>query len=130
MLPQKQAEEAIVPNVNETEHEGKEEDKESQSIFSVKNILWHGGSAWDAWFSCASNQVKRQKENPFLKFFYNFLKTKIYTIFVDFSLAGCSGSVNSAIFIFSAGNALWDLVSNFLWNHGKLDCLYNQCTVH
>lgn len=62
MLPQKQAEEAIVPNLNETEHEGKEEDKESQSIFSVKNILWHGGSAWDAWFSCASNQVKKKKK--------------------------------------------------------------------
>lgn len=65
MLPQKQAEEAIVPNLNETEHE---EEKESQAIFSVKNIFWHGGSAWDAWFSCASNQVKKKK-NPFLQFF-------------------------------------------------------------
>nr|GMC69264.1 auxin transporter-like protein 2 [Ipomoea batatas] len=26
-------------------------------MFSMKNFLWHGGSAWDAWFSCASNQV-------------------------------------------------------------------------
>ncbi|KAL1194059.1 Auxin transporter-like protein 1 [Cardamine amara subsp. amara] len=25
--------------------------------FSMKSFLWHGGSAWDAWFSCASNQV-------------------------------------------------------------------------
>ncbi|THG07243.1 hypothetical protein TEA_023756 [Camellia sinensis var. sinensis] len=62
MLPQKQAEEAIVSNPNnETEHDGaKEEDnkhEEDQSIFRVKNLLWHGGSAWDAWFSCASNQV-------------------------------------------------------------------------
>ncbi|KAG6530993.1 hypothetical protein ZIOFF_004763 [Zingiber officinale] len=23
----------------------------------MKDMLWHGGSAWDAWFSCASNQV-------------------------------------------------------------------------
>ncbi|CAD5184405.1 unnamed protein product [Musa acuminata subsp. malaccensis] len=23
----------------------------------MKSLLWHGGSAWDAWFSCASNQV-------------------------------------------------------------------------
>ncbi|CAA0809258.1 Auxin transporter-like protein 1 [Striga hermonthica] len=30
---------------------------EAQGIFSVKSMLWHGGSAWDAWFSCASNQV-------------------------------------------------------------------------
>ncbi|KAL9259145.1 Auxin transporter protein 1-like protein [Drosera capensis] len=25
--------------------------------FSVKGLLWHGGSVYDAWFSCASNQV-------------------------------------------------------------------------
>lgn len=59
MLPQKQAEEAIVPNISETEHEGKDEEKvEEHSVFSVKSFLWHGGSVWDAWFSCASNQVK------------------------------------------------------------------------
>ncbi|KAH7514606.1 hypothetical protein FEM48_Zijuj11G0107200 [Ziziphus jujuba var. spinosa] len=61
MLPQKQAEEAIVSNFSEqTDHEGKEEDKDGEqqhSGFSVKSFLWHGGSAWDAWFSCASNQV-------------------------------------------------------------------------
>ncbi|KAK4396135.1 Auxin transporter-like protein 2 [Sesamum angolense] len=60
MLAQKQAEEAIVSNFNETEHDGggKEEEKvEEHSMFSVKSMLWHGGSAWDAWFSCASNQV-------------------------------------------------------------------------
>ncbi|KAG2672038.1 hypothetical protein I3760_13G019800 [Carya illinoinensis] len=58
MLPQKQAEEAIVPNISETEHEGKDEEKvEEHSVFSVKNFLWHGGSVWDTWFSCASNQV-------------------------------------------------------------------------
>lgn len=64
MLSQKQAEEAIVSNYNEVEQEGgsKEEGaerevEEDQSLFSVKNFLWHGGSAWDAWFSCASNQV-------------------------------------------------------------------------
>jgi hypothetical protein len=58
MLPQKQAEEAIVSNFSETEHEGKEQEKEEDhSMFSVKTFLWHGGSAWDAWFSCASNQV-------------------------------------------------------------------------
>jgi len=63
MLPQKQAEEAIVASLNETESEVggvREEEKESQehSMFSFKSLLWHGGSVWDAWFSCASNQVK------------------------------------------------------------------------
>lgn len=61
MLAQKQAEEAIVSNFNETEHEGttREGDRESEdhSMFNVKSFLWHGGSVWDAWFSCASNQV-------------------------------------------------------------------------
>jgi len=61
MLSQKQAEEAIVTNLNETEHEvGRTRDEEREqdhSMFSLKSILWHGGSVWDAWFSCASNQV-------------------------------------------------------------------------
>ncbi|KAF7845387.1 auxin transporter-like protein 2 [Senna tora] len=65
MLPQKQAEEAIVTNFTETEHDGtgvgvipREEDKDQDnSIFTLKSFLWHGGSVWDAWFSCASNQV-------------------------------------------------------------------------
>nr|DAD17961.1 TPA_asm: hypothetical protein HUJ06_019424 [Nelumbo nucifera] len=26
-------------------------------MFNVKSLLWHGGSIYDAWFSCASNQV-------------------------------------------------------------------------
>lgn len=64
MLPQKQAEEAIVSNFSteadghhEPKEEGREEEEENQSMLSVKSFLWHGGSAWDAWFSCASNQV-------------------------------------------------------------------------
>ncbi|KAL8529601.1 hypothetical protein ACS0TY_006872 [Phlomoides rotata] len=59
MLGQKQAEEAIISTFNETEDGGDrkaEEGPEEQPIISVKNMLWHGGSAWDAWFSCASNQ--------------------------------------------------------------------------
>ena len=65
MLPQNQAEEAIVTtSLNETESEVgmREEEKELQqqdhSMFNIKSFLWHGGSVWDAWFSCASNQVK------------------------------------------------------------------------
>ncbi|MED6173567.1 Auxin transporter protein 1 [Stylosanthes scabra] len=72
MLSQKQAEEAIVAtsSFNETEHGGGggggvnggttregEETEQDHSMFSVKSFLWHGGSVWDAWFSCASNQV-------------------------------------------------------------------------
>ncbi|RWV89767.1 hypothetical protein GW17_00048073 [Ensete ventricosum] len=64
MLPQKQAEEAIVSRSNSTlkdeleqDVDGKGEDEETAHGFNMKSFLWHGGSAWDAWFSCASNQV-------------------------------------------------------------------------
>ncbi len=57
MLAQKQAEEAIVSNISEADHEGKEDKEEDDSFFSLRSALWHGGSVWDAWFSCASNQV-------------------------------------------------------------------------
>ncbi|KAL5984402.1 Auxin transporter protein 1 [Asimina triloba] len=55
MVGQKQvAEEAIAA----AEHdEGKEERHMDSPILSVKSLLWNGGSAYDAWFSCASNQV-------------------------------------------------------------------------
>ncbi|OIW01199.1 hypothetical protein TanjilG_10360 [Lupinus angustifolius] len=64
MMGQNQSEEAIVStNFNETENEGSVggrmelEKEQDQSMFNVKSFLWHGGSVWDAWFSCASNQV-------------------------------------------------------------------------
>ncbi|KAG5053039.1 hypothetical protein AAZX31_02G240000 [Glycine max] len=64
MLPQKQGEETIMSNLNETTIERGEEREEENvggggggSHSSLKSILWHGGSAYDAWFSCASNQV-------------------------------------------------------------------------
>ncbi|KAL6291072.1 hypothetical protein ACE6H2_008582 [Prunus campanulata] len=60
MQPQKQAEEAIVSSFNQTDHHDDREEEEGpdhQSGFSLTNFLWHGGSVYDAWFSCASNQV-------------------------------------------------------------------------
>ncbi|KAI0519047.1 hypothetical protein KFK09_006487 [Dendrobium nobile] len=64
MEPLKQAEEAIVASRSETELVvmGKGDDEEGsirddQAVFNMKSILWHGGSVYDAWFSCASNQV-------------------------------------------------------------------------
>lgn len=61
MLPQNQAEEAIVSNFTESDgHEGskvEEKFEDQTSMLNVRSFLWHGGSAWDAWFSCASNQV-------------------------------------------------------------------------
>lgn len=35
-----------------------ERDGENKTMKSrLSGLLWHGGSAYDAWFSCASNQV-------------------------------------------------------------------------
>ncbi|TXG50153.1 hypothetical protein EZV62_026028 [Acer yangbiense] len=58
MLSQKQAEEAMVSSFDDTEQEEREEEnKVGHSTFGLKSFLWHGGSVYDAWFSCASNQV-------------------------------------------------------------------------
>lgn len=56
-MSQKQAEEAMVSTLNENEGSVEEREEEHDSGFTFKNFLWHGGSVWDAWFSCASNQV-------------------------------------------------------------------------
>jgi len=58
MLPQKQGEETMMSSLNETvEREEREDEKVGGSHSSLRNLLWHGGSVYDAWFSCASNQV-------------------------------------------------------------------------
>lgn len=54
-MAHKEAEGAMVSSFNETENEEKIEEK--KEMFSFKSFLWHGGSVYDAWFSCASNQV-------------------------------------------------------------------------
>lgn len=35
----------------------REEGDESSSKSKISSFFWHGGSVYDAWFSCASNQV-------------------------------------------------------------------------
>lgn len=36
-----------------------ERDDEERTVKSkLSSFLWHGGSTYDAWFSCASNQVE------------------------------------------------------------------------
>jgi len=64
MSLQKQAEEAMMSSLTQTvEREEGEEVKGETSHFSLRNALWHGGSAYDAWFSCASNQVNISQES-------------------------------------------------------------------
>lgn len=49
----------IAGNYLEMEREGEDEEDRSSSSMKGKlsRLFWHGGSVYDAWFSCASNQV-------------------------------------------------------------------------
>ncbi|RRT78744.1 hypothetical protein B296_00017715 [Ensete ventricosum] len=44
----------VAGNYVEMEREGEAKDSNSNKL---SRYLWHGGSVYDAWFSCASNQV-------------------------------------------------------------------------
>jgi auxin influx carrier (AUX1 LAX family) len=41
----------------EVEEESSEMGEKTAARTRLSGLLWHGGSAYDAWFSCASNQV-------------------------------------------------------------------------
>ena len=45
---------------NYLEMENEEGDSKSAKS-KLSELFWHGGSVYDAWFSCASNQVLFQK---------------------------------------------------------------------
>lgn len=52
-------EEKVVETVMVGRYVEMEQDGEEKTIKSrLSGLLWHGGSAYDAWFSCASNQVR------------------------------------------------------------------------
>jgi auxin influx carrier (AUX1 LAX family) len=53
MASDKVVETVIAGNYVEMETEGKPKDVKAK----LSNFFWHGGSAYDAWFSCASNQA-------------------------------------------------------------------------
>lgn len=53
MASDKVVETVIAGNYVEMETEGHPKDVKSR----LSSFLWHGGSVYDAWFSCASNQV-------------------------------------------------------------------------
>ncbi|KAL7610489.1 auxin transporter-like protein 2 [Lactuca sativa] len=59
MVPNKQAEGAIVPGEMKGSNEQEQGEGQvgvDQSVSAVKNFLWHGGSAYNGRFSCVSNQ--------------------------------------------------------------------------
>lgn len=50
---EKVVETVLAGNYVEMEVEGKPKNVKS----TISNFFWNGGSAYDAWFSCSSNQV-------------------------------------------------------------------------
>ena len=139
MVGQTQAEEAIVPTAaNEVEQSsGKEKGGEldggeqpQNSVFQMKNLLWHGGSVWDAWFSCASNQVKFSLTSPEYSSEFPRETTKSLSLTGFFRIfTGRSSAFDSALLIFTARNALRHHFPDFLWADRKLDGVFDQCSV-
>lgn len=54
-MASEKVETVIAGNYVEMEREVGDSETTSKSKFS--KYFWHGGSVYDAWFSCASNQV-------------------------------------------------------------------------
>ncbi|THG09075.1 hypothetical protein TEA_003548 [Camellia sinensis var. sinensis] len=72
------------------------EEGESKSAKSkLSRLFWHGGSVYDAWFSCASNQAR----------------------------TCCTSASHTAILIFTTRDVVWNSFPTVLWVDGKLDCL-------
>ncbi|GMG99345.1 hypothetical protein Nepgr_001185 [Nepenthes gracilis] len=59
---QKQAKSTVMVNQMESEGGIGTEREGDESKYGVKRLHLHGGSVYDAWFSCASNQVDRLKK--------------------------------------------------------------------
>lgn len=61
MVLQKEAEEGIAADREANGCKGGDEENSLMAsparLNNMKSLLWHGGSVYDAWFSCASNQV-------------------------------------------------------------------------
>ena len=114
--------------MNEQNERDHQEEKPNQAPLSFKSLLWHGGSVYDAWFSCASNQVLKPQisQNPQNPIVYNalFMMIKL-SPFCFGVLKGCSSSVNAAILFFSTGYALRHHISSILRHHWKLDSLFD-----
>lgn len=54
-MASEKVETVVAGNYVEMEREEEVHSNSTESKFS--KLLWHGGSAYDAWFSCASNQA-------------------------------------------------------------------------
>lgn len=56
-MASEKVETVIAGNYLEMEREGEEANSNNSVKSKLSNFFWHGGSVYDAWFSCSSNQV-------------------------------------------------------------------------
>ncbi|MCD9638771.1 hypothetical protein HAX54_022922 [Datura stramonium] len=56
-MASEKVETVIAGNYLEMEREGEECNSTNSVRNKLSNFFWHGGSVYDAWFSCSSNQV-------------------------------------------------------------------------
>ncbi|KAJ8541685.1 hypothetical protein K7X08_002501 [Anisodus acutangulus] len=56
-MASEKVETVIAGNYLEMEREGEEANSNNSVRNKLANFFWHGGSVYDAWFSCSSNQV-------------------------------------------------------------------------
>lgn len=56
-MTSEKVETVVAGNYVEMERAEEESGSKSSTKTKISNLFWHGGSVYDAWFSCASNQV-------------------------------------------------------------------------
>lgn len=75
-----------VPMASEAHRdENKRKGIENDSSNKLKSLLWHGGSVYDAWFNCASNQVpcfanQTVKSYKWQHFYTDFLRDYFFLV--------------------------------------------------
>jgi auxin influx carrier (AUX1 LAX family) len=115
MATDKVVETVMVGNYVEMETEGKPKDMKAR----FSKFLWHGGSAYDAWFSCASNQVNFLYSLQ--SFFHSYRKLMLFLtslLVFSFFFPGGSSIAYIALLIFSTRDAIRHLLSALLWVAG------------
>ena len=121
-MAREQLEEAIVADGNGKEEEvgvmgiagaGDGDEQHGGGKFSMKSFLWHGGSVWDAWFSCASNQVSGAPPPPHTR--------------VERSPSAMLPQLSAEIERARASTG-WQPGSENCFSHGSWSCRWRRCS--
>lgn len=109
------------------------EEGDSKSTKSrLSALFWHGGSVYDAWFSCASNQALM------LLCLFSCFSLRLcvmgnngftYAVCLFIWNVGCPSASHTALLVFTTGDVIWNSLSTVLWVDGELDCLSHKRTL-